>query len=79
MNLEDILAIDTTPIDEGMVYDISKIWVSTYVSSHLSVEKWVRFLLLYRYIEKFIADMNIAVSLPSSATGQYSRMFPSAF
>ena len=47
-----------------MVYDISKIWVSTYVSSHLSVEKWVRFLLLYRYIEKFIADMNIAVSLP---------------
>ena len=38
MNLEDILAIDTTPIDEGMVYDISKIWVSTYVSSHLSVE-----------------------------------------
>ena len=64
MNLEDILAIDTTPIDEGMVYDISKIWVSTYVSSHLSVEKWVRFLLLYRYIEKFIADMNIAVSLP---------------
>ena len=23
MNLEDILAIDTTPIDEGMVYEYS--------------------------------------------------------
>ena len=65
MNLEDILAIDTTPIDEEMVYDIGKIWGSTYASSHLSVEKWVRFLLLYRYIEKFIADMDIAVSLPT--------------
>ena len=64
MNLEDILAIDTTPIDEELICDISKEWTYAYASSCLSIEKWVRFLLLYRYIEKFIAAMNMPISLP---------------
>ena len=64
MNLEDILAIDTTPIDEGVVCNISKEWTYTYAISRLSIEKWVRFLLLYRYIEKFVVDMDMSVSLP---------------
>lgn len=64
MNLEDILAIDTTPIDEEMICDISKERTYAYASSRLSIEKWVRFLLLYRYIEKFVATMNMSLSLP---------------
>lgn len=64
MNLEDILAIDTTPIDEGVICDISKEWTYAYASSRLSIKKWVCFLLLYRYIEKFVLTMNMSVSLP---------------
>lgn len=64
MNLEDILAIDTTPIDEEMVCDISKGWTYAYETSRLPIEKWVRFLLLYRYIEKFVSTMNMSISLP---------------
>ncbi len=64
MNLEDILAIDTTPIDEDVICDISKEWTYTYASSRLPIKKWVRFLLLYRYIEKFVSTMNMSTSLP---------------
>lgn len=64
MNLEDILAIDTTPIDEEVICDISTSWTYTYESSRLSIKKWVYFLLLYRYIEKFVSTMNMSISLP---------------
>lgn len=64
MNLEDILAIDTTPIDEEVICDISTAWTYTYESSRLSIERWVCFLLLYRYIEKFVSTMNMSISLP---------------
>ncbi len=65
MNLEDILAIDTTPIDEDVICDISKTWTCTYESSSLSIKKWVCFLLLYRYIEKFASTINMSISLPN--------------
>lgn len=65
MNLEDILAINTTPIDGEMICDISKAWTYAYESSRLPIEKWVRFLLLYRYMEKFVASMDMSASLPS--------------
>lgn len=64
MNLKDILAINTSPIDEVVIYGICKEWTRPYASSRLSVEKWVCFLLLYRYIEKFVATMNMPISLP---------------
>lgn len=65
MSLEDILAIDTCPVDEEILSDINKVPSSSYYSSScLSVEKWVRFLLFYRYIEKFIPAMEVSVSLP---------------
>ena len=64
MNLDDILAIDMTPIDEEVICDISKEWTYAYASSRLSIKNWVRFLLLYRYIEKFVASMNMSISLP---------------
>lgn len=67
MSLEDILAIDMYPFDEEILCDISDAaaWSSSYYSyCGLSREKWVRFLLFYRYIEKFILVMEIPVSLP---------------
>lgn len=66
MKLEDILAIDTSPIDEDVIYDISKEWTCrySYAPSCLPIKKWVCFLLLYRYIEKFVSAMNMSISLP---------------
>lgn len=64
MNLEDILDIDTTPIDEEAICNISKARTYAYESMYVSIDKWVRFLLLYRYIDKFVADMNMPVLLP---------------
>ncbi|MCH5248334.1 MAG: hypothetical protein J1E98_00305 [Lachnospiraceae bacterium] len=67
MSLEDILAIDACPVDEEILCDISDA-VASHFSHYscygLSREKWVRFLLFYRYIEKFILAMEIPVSLP---------------
>lgn len=66
MSLEDILAIETCPVDEEILCEINKApSPSDYFSTYLSVEKWVRFLLFYRYIEKFIPAMEISISLPS--------------
>lgn len=65
MSLDDILTIDTCPVDEEILCDINKVPSSSYYSSsYLSVEKWVRFLLFYRYFEKFIPAMEVSVSLP---------------
>lgn len=64
MSLEDILAIDTCPVDEEIICGINKVPPSYYSSSSLSIESWVRFLLFYRYIEKFILTMEVSVSLP---------------
>lgn len=64
MNLEDILAIETCPVDEEIICGINK--VSNYYSSSssLSIENWVHFLLFYRYLEKFFPTMEVSVSLP---------------
>lgn len=64
MSLKDILAIDTCPVDEEIICGINKVPPSYYSSSSLSIESWVRFLLFYRYIEKFILTMEVSVSLP---------------
>lgn len=64
MNLEDIFAINTSPVDEEIICGINKAPYSYYLSSCLPIENWVRFLLFYRYIEKFIISMKISVSLP---------------
>ncbi len=63
MNLEDILAIDTSPVDEEIICGINKI-NSFYSSSYLLIENWVRFILFYQYLKKFFISMEVSVSLP---------------
>lgn len=65
MSLKDILAIDTNPVGEKIIYDIGAAQDSPYAPVYLSIEKWTRFLLFYRYIEKFVAALGISVSLPA--------------
>ncbi len=63
MNLENILAVDTNPVDEEIICGINK-GAPYYSSSYLSMENWVRFILFYRYIKMFIISMEVSVSLP---------------
>lgn len=63
MNLEDILAVETCPVDEEIICGISKVSTFHSASSDLSIENWVHFLLFYRYLEKYCPTMGVSVSL----------------
>lgn len=65
MSLEDILAIDTSPVDEEIIHSINETENSYGLSSCLSIENWVRSILFYRYIRKFAAFTDIFISLPA--------------
>ena len=65
MSLEDILTIDTCPVDEEILHGVTEVASSNYTPEYLSVEQWVHFLLFYRYIEKFVAVMEVSISLPA--------------